>query len=170
MYCLLSRLCLHQCYSSYCCFNTQIIFVRSEVFTAVTMKNAIFWYVTPCGACKKHWFLQEPHISKDAPYSLTLKVKIKVILWPMISWPVCPGIRPPSGTCDQFFFQCHGKYCWTFAVFFYVVPSLTRGRVCNISVQSLARNVTLGSKSLRNRGYILLSHLRLSSLFVASYS
>jgi hypothetical protein len=26
--------------------------VRFEVFTAVTMKNAIFWDVTPCGSCK----------------------------------------------------------------------------------------------------------------------
>jgi hypothetical protein len=26
--------------------------VRSEVFTAVTMKNGVFWNVTPCGSCK----------------------------------------------------------------------------------------------------------------------
>jgi hypothetical protein len=26
--------------------------VRFEVFTAVTMKNAVFWDVTPCGSCK----------------------------------------------------------------------------------------------------------------------
>jgi hypothetical protein len=26
--------------------------VRSEVFTAVTMKNAVFWDVTPCCSCK----------------------------------------------------------------------------------------------------------------------
>jgi hypothetical protein len=25
--------------------------VRFEVFTAVTMKNAVFWDVTPCGSC-----------------------------------------------------------------------------------------------------------------------
>jgi hypothetical protein len=29
-----------------------ISFVRFEVFTAVTMKNAVFWDVTPCGSCK----------------------------------------------------------------------------------------------------------------------
>jgi hypothetical protein len=28
------------------------MFVRSEVFTAVTMKNAIFWDVTPCRSSK----------------------------------------------------------------------------------------------------------------------
>jgi hypothetical protein len=27
-------------------------FVRFEVFTAVTMKNAVFWDVTPCGSGK----------------------------------------------------------------------------------------------------------------------
>jgi hypothetical protein len=26
--------------------------VRFEVFTAVTMKNGIFWNVTPCDSCK----------------------------------------------------------------------------------------------------------------------
>jgi hypothetical protein len=26
--------------------------VRFEVFTAVTVKNAVFWDVTPCGSCK----------------------------------------------------------------------------------------------------------------------
>jgi hypothetical protein len=32
------------------------IFVRLEVFTAVTMKNGFFWDVTPCGACKNRRF------------------------------------------------------------------------------------------------------------------
>jgi hypothetical protein len=26
-------------------------YVRFEVFTAVTMKNGVFWVVTPCGSC-----------------------------------------------------------------------------------------------------------------------
>jgi hypothetical protein len=30
--------------------------VRFEVFTAVTMKNGVFWYVTPCGSCKSRGF------------------------------------------------------------------------------------------------------------------
>jgi hypothetical protein len=34
--------------------NKQVnICVRSEVSTAVTMKNATFWDVTPCASCKK---------------------------------------------------------------------------------------------------------------------
>jgi hypothetical protein len=30
--------------------------VRFEVFTAVTMKNGVFWVVTPCGSCKNRLF------------------------------------------------------------------------------------------------------------------
>jgi hypothetical protein len=43
-------------------------------------------------------------------------------------------------------------------------PSLKRGQVCNLLVQLLlgiARAVTLGSKSCRTHGHILLSHVRL---------
>jgi hypothetical protein len=32
--------------------------VRFEVFTAVTMKNGVFWDVTPCGSCK-NWRFQK---------------------------------------------------------------------------------------------------------------
>jgi hypothetical protein len=49
-------------------------------------------------------------------------------------------------------------------VSWYGAPSLTRGWFCNLLVQLLpgiARAVTLGSKSLRTHGHILLSHLRL---------
>jgi hypothetical protein len=30
--------------------------VRVEVFKAVTMKNGVFWDVTPCGSCKNQRF------------------------------------------------------------------------------------------------------------------
>jgi hypothetical protein len=30
--------------------------VRFEVFTVVTMKNGVFWVVTPCGSCKNRRF------------------------------------------------------------------------------------------------------------------
>jgi hypothetical protein len=30
--------------------------LRIEVFTAVTMKNGVFWDVTPCGSCKNRHF------------------------------------------------------------------------------------------------------------------
>jgi hypothetical protein len=31
-------------------------FVRFEIFTALTMKNGVFWDVTPCGSCNKRRF------------------------------------------------------------------------------------------------------------------
>jgi hypothetical protein len=31
-------------------------YVRVEVFTAVTIKNAVFWNITPCGSCKNRRF------------------------------------------------------------------------------------------------------------------
>jgi hypothetical protein len=33
-----------------------IKYLRFEVFTAVTMKNGVFWGVTPCGSCKNRRF------------------------------------------------------------------------------------------------------------------
>jgi hypothetical protein len=37
-------------------FGKQEVPVRFEVFTAVTMKNGVFWVVTPCGSCKNRRF------------------------------------------------------------------------------------------------------------------
>jgi hypothetical protein len=33
-----------------------LLFERFEVFTAVTIKKAIFWDVMPCGSCKNRHF------------------------------------------------------------------------------------------------------------------
>jgi hypothetical protein len=33
-----------------------VLHVRFEVFTAVTMKNGVFWDVTPCDSCKNRVF------------------------------------------------------------------------------------------------------------------
>jgi hypothetical protein len=56
---------------------------------------------------------------------------------------------------------------WRLPVSWYEAPSLTRGWVCNLLVQlllGLARVVTLGSKSRRTHGHILLYHLWLPNL------
>jgi hypothetical protein len=37
-------------------FQRSTGFVRFEVFMAVTMKNGVFWDVTPCGSCKNRRF------------------------------------------------------------------------------------------------------------------
>jgi hypothetical protein len=68
-----------------------------------------------------------------------------VNLRPTVSRPVCPGVRRPSGTCDQFFF-CREISFYTFMVLSFAVkflfthlwfckfvaPSLTRGWVCKL--------------------------------------
>jgi hypothetical protein len=52
--------------------------VRSEVFTAVTMKKAVFWDITPCGSCKNRSFggIQLLHCQGDSsPIIVTLMMK-----------------------------------------------------------------------------------------------
>jgi hypothetical protein len=62
--------------------------------------------------------------------------------------PVCLGVSRPSGTRDQFFLN---EICFRhLRVCYFVAPSLTRGRVCNLLL-GLARAVTLGSKSRRTQ-------------------
>jgi hypothetical protein len=96
-------------------------------------------------------------------FQLPTIVEVEVNLRPTVSRPVCPGERRPSGTRDQFFFLLEISFR-QLRLCYFVAPSLTRGRVCNLLVQlllGLAREVTLGSKSRRTHGHILLSHLRL---------
>jgi hypothetical protein len=91
------------------------------------------------------------------------EVEVEVNLRPTLSRPVCLGVRRQSGTCDQFFFLLEISFR-QLRVCYFVAPSLTRGRVCNLLVQlllGLARAVTLGPKSSRTHDHILLSHLRL---------
>jgi hypothetical protein len=35
-----------------CMDNNNMDLVRFEIFMVVTMKNGVFWDVTPCGSCK----------------------------------------------------------------------------------------------------------------------
>jgi hypothetical protein len=57
--------------------------------------------------------------------------EVEVNLRPTVSRPVCLGVRRPSGTRDQLYFLLeiffrHLRVCY------FVAPSLTRGRVCNL--------------------------------------
>jgi hypothetical protein len=91
------------------------------------------------------------------------EAEVEVNLRPTVSRPVCLGARRPSGTHDQSFSLLQISFR-QLRVCYCLVPSLTRGRVCNLLVQlllGLARAVTLGSKSRRTHCHILLFYLRL---------
>jgi hypothetical protein len=92
-----------------------------------------------------------------------VEVEVEVNLRPTVSRPVCPGVRRPFGTRDQFFFLLEISF-GQLRLCYFVAPYLTRGRVCNLLVKlllSLARAVILGSKSRRTHGHISLPQLRL---------
>jgi hypothetical protein len=83
------------------------------------------------------------------------KFKIKVILWLMVSWPVCLGVRHASGAHDQIFITVRQWWvCWC------GVDSLVRGQVCSLQLLlGLASTIILGSESRRTHDHNLLSQI-----------
>jgi hypothetical protein len=89
-----------------------------------------------------------------------LKLKLKLIY---DRQSVCPGVRRPSGICDQFFFR-HEISCRQLRLCYFVAPSLMRGRVCNLLLNcfwALPEQSLLGRSPAELTVHILLSHLRL---------
>jgi hypothetical protein len=63
--------------------------------------------------------------------ALPMALEVEVKLRQTVSWPVRLGVRHPSGTRDQFFFLLN-IFFRQLRVCYFVAPSLTRGRVCNL--------------------------------------
>jgi hypothetical protein len=96
----------------------------------------------------------------SSPY-LKLKTRflteVEVKLRPTASWPVRLDVRYPSERHDQFFFLLE-IFFRQLRVCYFVAPSLTRGRVCNLLLLLvLASAVPLGSESRGTQDHILLS-------------
>jgi hypothetical protein len=67
---------------------------------------------------------------------VTKQVKVKVTLRLTVSQSVCLGVEPNYGTFDQRFFSLFlFFFCLKVTVLSFIgAPSLTRGRVCHVSV------------------------------------
>jgi hypothetical protein len=91
------------------------------------MTDALFW-ATPSPYVRKHGH-KLPAFNIQLATSRTVEVEVN--LRPTVSRPVCLCVRRPFGTRDQFFFLLEISFR-QLRVCYFVAPSLTRGRVCDL--------------------------------------
>jgi hypothetical protein len=86
--------------------------IRFEVFTALAMKNTVFWDVTPCGSCQSRCLVQllfTANVVPNASILVTLMTKAILLLslnngeneikktpWPLVRELNIPTERPPE--------------------------------------------------------------------------
>jgi hypothetical protein len=81
-------------------------------------------------------------------------LSLSLMLQLMVSWPVCLGIKHPSGAYDQIFITDRQLRVWC-------GHSMTRGRVCRLQLLlALTSALIIGSKSRGTRNHILLSQIQ----------
>jgi hypothetical protein len=95
---------------------------------------------------------------------INLSLSVSLMLRPMVSRPVCAGIKHTSEAYEQIFITVRQlRVCWCDEL------SLTRGRVCRLQLLLiLASAVILLSESRETRVHILRSQIR-DFILVASY-
>jgi hypothetical protein len=104
----------------------------------------------------------------SCPVQNWTEVEVELKLRPTVSRPARLGVRHPSGTRGQFFFLLE-IFFRQLRVCYFVAPSLTKGRVCNLLLLLvLASVVPLGSALSDERSG--LSFVSLLSVSVYSQS
>jgi hypothetical protein len=91
--------------------------------------------------------------------AVVVEVEVEVNLRPTVSRPVCLGVRRPSGTRDQFLFPLEISFR-QLRVCYFVAPSLTRGRICNllqIASGPFPEQSLLGQSPVELRPYFTVS-------------